>query len=192
MGLTLLTAPVAEPITLTDTKLHLREESAAQDALITSLIVAVRGDAEGFTRRAFLTQTWRLSIDGFPCSGIIRLPMPPLVSVTSIKYTDLAGAEQTLAANQYVVDVASLPGRIHRAYDITWPSTRPEANCVRVEFVCGFGDAAAVPEGIKAAMKLFIGHLYENREAINIGDIVNEIPMGYQALLWPHRVLEVV
>jgi uncharacterized phiE125 gp8 family phage protein len=193
VGLTLLTPPTTEPISVDEAKLHLREPYDAQDTLIQSLIIAVREHVEFFTRRALAKQSWRLSIDEFPCNGRIRLPMPPLSAVTSIKYTDLAGAEITLDPSQYVVDLASLPGKIDRAYNVAWPSTRCQPNAVRIEFDCGYSDApASIPEGLKAGMKLWLGHLYENREAVNIGNITSELPLGVKALLWPYRVLEAV
>lgn len=42
----------------------------------------------------------------------------------------------------------------------------------------------------KAAMLLIIGHLYENREAVNIGGAAIEVPLGVKSLLtfnrkWP-------
>lgn len=46
-----------------------------------------------------------------------------------------------------------------------------------------------VPEPIRAAMKLMIGHLYENRESVvqSMAPIV-QVPMAFESLLWPHRV----
>jgi uncharacterized phiE125 gp8 family phage protein len=192
VGLTLLTPPKTEPFTLDEAKEHLRADETAQDSTIESLITAAREYAEGFTRRALITQSWRLSIDSFPVDGRIRLPMPPLVAVNSVKYTDMAGAEATLDPSQYYVDKASLPGKIDRAYMVIWPLTRCIPNAVRIEFDCGFGDAIAVPEGIKAAMKLLIGSWYEQREAVNVGNIVTQIPMAVESLLWRWRALEAV
>lgn len=49
-----------------------------------------------------------------------------------------------------------------------------------------------LPASIKAAILLMIGHLYENREATNQGGgfgttLVNELPLGVQALLIPYQ-----
>lgn len=44
-----------------------------------------------------------------------------------------------------------------------------------------------IPASAKAAILLTLGHLYENREAVNVGNIVTEMPMGVQSLLWPYR-----
>lgn len=191
MGLTLLTPPTTEPLSIDEAKLHLREDSTSQDTLIQSLIIASRDFAERFTRRALAKQTWRLSIDEFPCNGVIRLPMPPLLAVSSVKYTDTSGAEVTLDPTKYVVDLASLPGKIDRAYLATWPITRRQPNAVRIEFDCGYSESpAAIPEGIKAAMKLLIGTWYENRESVNVGNIVTKIPHAVESLLWMYRVME--
>lgn len=190
MGLTLVTAPAAEPITLDEAKLHLRVTVAAQDALITSHIVAARQYVEQFTNRALIEQTWKLFLDEFPSSGVIYLPRSPLRSIVAATYVDTAGVTRTLAADQYVVDVACTPGRIYLAYEKSWPSARAVRDAVQVEFKAGFGTtAAAVPDGIKAAMKLIVGDLFENRERVITGTIVNVMPT-VDALLWPHRVVE--
>lgn len=41
--------------------------------------------------------------------------------------------------------------------------------------------------GIWAAMLLLIGHWYANREAVNVGNITSELPLGVDALLMQHR-----
>ena len=80
-GVTVVTAPTVEPISLAEAKQHLRFESTVEDALISALIVAARKHCETATRRAFVTQTLRLTRDTFPtwkeCYQF-RLPQPPL------------------------------------------------------------------------------------------------------------------
>lgn len=191
MALKLVTAPAVEPIALADAKTHLRVDATAEDTLITSLIVAARQHAENVTQRGLITQAWDLQLDAWPNGDEIRIPLPPLQSITSVKYYDTAGTEYTMTASDYIVDTKSEPGRIVLAYGKSWPSTtlRPAAG-VLVRFVAGYGAAAAnVPDAIIAALKLHIGHLHEHREAVNVGNIVNELPLAYDALLWPYRVL---
>ena len=178
MAAKLITAPAKEPITLTDLETHLRADLSNETATVAVMISSARDRAETITRRALITQTWELVLDLFPqSSGAIGLPFPPLQSVTSIKYIDPDGVEQTLNAADYIVDKDSEPARIVPAYGKTWPSTRYQINAVRVRFVCGYGDTATdVPMPIKQWMLLQIGSMYENREAINIGNTVNPIP----------------
>ncbi len=176
------TPPAVEPITLAEAKLHLRVDLDDDDDLITSLIVAARQVCEGRLRRALVTQVWDLTLCGFPECGPIRVPLPPLVSVGSVKYRDGAGVQQTLSGSVYVV-AAGTPGAIHLADGQSWPTTQEHPEAVTVRFTAGYGAAAAVPDCIKAAMKLLIGHWYENREAVNVGNITSEVPMAVTALL---------
>lgn len=188
MALRLQTAPAAEPLTLTEAKAHLRVEHTSEDTLITALIVAARTHAEAFTRRAFVTQTWDLFLDAFPDDAAtpIRIPLPSLVTVDSISYVDDAGATQVWGSSNYLVDNKSDPARVTPAYNVSWPATRDQVNAVTVRFTAGYGNAAAVPQAIKQAMLLIIGHLYEHREAVSDFQVY-EVPQAAEYLLWPHR-----
>lgn len=70
MALKLLTAPTAEPVTLADAKLHCRIDDTAQDAWLTVAIAAARRHAEMVTRRALVTQQWKVVLDQFPRPGM--------------------------------------------------------------------------------------------------------------------------
>jgi len=160
--------------------------ASVEDASITRLIQAARVYCEGFQNRAFITQSWYLWLDEWPF--YIRIPLPPLVSVESIKYYDTANTEYTMAAADYYVDAVSQPGEIHLAYGKSWPSvTLREKNGICVEFTAGYGAAAAVPATVCQAMLLLIGHLYENREVVSEKPLT-EVPMAVDSLLWLDRV----
>jgi uncharacterized phiE125 gp8 family phage protein len=186
MTLVLVTPPAAEPITDAEAKLHLRLETAADDVYVGGLIVAARRHVESVAWRALVTQTWELVLDEFPV-GVLRLAKGTIQSVESVKYRDVDGVEQTLAPAAYQVDTVSEHGRIAPAPGTSWPSTAPRLNAIRVRFVAGYGDAAAVPEDVKAAMKLLIGHLYEHRESEIVGTISSPLKFAVDALLAPHR-----
>ena len=47
-----------------------------------------------------------------------------------------------------------------------------------------------IPEGIRAYIKMMLGHWYEHREAITIGNSVNEIPLAAESLFQSYRILE--
>lgn len=171
MSLKVITPPASEPVTLAEAKLHLRVDGTTEDALISSLIVAARQGAEHLTDRALMTQTLELSLDGFP--SVIKLPRPPLVSVTSVKYVDQAGAEQTLVSTDYQLDAASEPARLMPAYGETWPTTRNQVNAVTIRYQAGY---TTVPDQIKSWMLLRIGMLYANRESVATGISVAQVP----------------
>lgn len=192
MALKLVTGPAAEPVSVSEAKSHLRVDLADDDTLIGNYITAARQWCEAFTRRALVTQTWDLTFDYWPTYEI-RLPLPPLQSVTSISYTDQDGSTSTFSSSNYFVDTTGEPGRIVLKSFATWPSVvLREAAGVTVRFVAGYGNAATVPQAIKSAMLLVVGTLYENREDVVAGQGVTlgRLPFGVDALLWPWRALD--
>lgn len=176
MSLKLILGPASEPITIAEAKVHLRVESdfTDDDTLITALIVAARQGAEHMTGRALIPQTLELALDEF--EEEISLLRPPLASVSSVKYVDADGVLQTLSTSDYILDDHSAPARVVPAYGTSWPSTRCQPNAVLIRYVAGYANAAAVPQEIKQWMLLRIGVMYENREEVNIGNIVTEMP----------------
>lgn len=195
MGLARTVEPATEPLTLAEAKLHLREDLDEQNTLITALIQAAREAAENFMNRALVTQTWQLTIDGdWPevlelgeCIDRIVLPRPPVASVSSVQYVDLSGNTQTLAADQYVLSKRDTgQWSIDPAYGVIWPDVRDKPATITVTFVCGTA-SGSVPAAIRAGMLLLIGHLYENREAVNVGNIVTALPLAVDYLWSPYR-----
>lgn len=161
------------------------------DPYLRSLITAARQHVEEFLRRSLITSTWRYTLDGFPCSDVLELPRANLLGVSAVEYIDPAGDTQTLSTDVYSVDTASLPGRICLKYVQVWPFVQVIRNAVTITFTAGYGPAASdVPQPIKAAMKLLIGHWHENREAVNVGQSVTTLPLAAESLLWQYRNLE--
>ena len=101
--------------------------------------------------------------------GRIDLPFPSLVSVESVTYTDTNGVLQTLPTDQYLVDNISEPGCITPAPNTYWPNTQNRVNAVKISYTSGYGNAAAVPAGVKAWILLRAAALYENREEVAVG-----------------------
>ncbi len=199
MGLKLVTPPEVEPVTLAEAKAHLRLETTADDAFVTSLIPAARELVEIFLRRALITQTWELTLDGFPWNrylvysvSAIDIPRPPLQSVEWIKYTDTAGQVQTMRPDQYVVDASSdQMGRVALAWTEFWPLTRYTINSVAIRFKAGYGDSPEdVPPGIRLAICRQVSDLYENREDVVIGQSVS-LTWLTELMLWRYRALGV-
>ena len=190
MSLKLITGPTLEPITLTETKDHLRVDSTDDDALISALITAVRQNIDGrdgWLGRALMPQTWDYALDTFPADAYLELPLAPVQSITSITYTDTDGAAQTFGSGNYALgaDLDWSP-RVNLGYDKSWPSTRTIPDAVTVRFVAGYANAASVPAPIKAALLMMIGHLYEHRESVADKDL-SEVPMAVHSLLMPYR-----
>jgi uncharacterized phiE125 gp8 family phage protein len=144
MALKVITPPAVEPITLAEAKLHCRVDGTDENTLISGLIQAAREHIENILlKRALVTQTLEYVISAFPC-GDILLPRPPLQSVTSIKYTNSAGAETTIAPADYIVNSDCSPGLVTPAYGKYWPSaTLRSSGGIRIRYVAGYGTSVA-------------------------------------------------
>lgn len=197
MGTALVTGPALEPVTLVEAKAHCRIDIEDDDGLLAGFLLSARQHAETYLRRSLITQTWDLFIDReWPtvrCGGsrvpLIEIPRPPLQSVTSVTYYDSDGTLQTLASNQYRVSTKRHEGIIEPAYGVTWPSVRDQADTIVVRFVAGYGSLAGdIPEAIRQGILLLVGHWYQNRETVNVGNISSELPFTTEALWFPHRV----
>lgn len=212
--------PASEPVTLAEAKAHMRVDDSVDDALIGSLISGARMQAEMICRRALITQSWKLILDAFPSPGAVSsasslygafgispgpltvvrndkstgyeiIPgVPTLQSVESIKYIDTNGTQQTLDSSAYKVDIATPAGRVVPAYGVSWPSTRSEINALEVSFISGYGDASAVPQGIRNWILIAVGTLYANREAVAILSRGKVEPLPFvDRLLDPYRIV---
>lgn len=198
MTLQLITAPTVDPVTTQEAWNHLRTGDSPADAtriarLITSATAHFDG-RDGWLGRQIVQATWEIAMDDFPDNSI-RVPLPPLQSITSIKYIDTDGVEQTLSASdmdhgwQLSEDLHWRP-LINLKRGKTWPSVRDdEPDAVKVRYVCGYqGDGASpedfranVPEPIKDAILLMVQQLYDQEDSPVIQRTINALAMPYRA-----------
>lgn len=191
MSLVLVTPPVDFPVSIHELKMHLNLENVDHDdALLARYLasaVAELDGPEGWFGRALLTQTWDFKLDEFP-GGAIEIPLPPLQSITSIKYFDSEGIEQTLASSVYqVVGVgSSSPGKVQPAINASWPSAQSIPEAVTVRFVAGYGAASDVPAPIRRLLMLSVGDAYAHRETMPPGITIEHIPTDLNRYrVWP-------
>ncbi len=168
MPLITITPPDAEPVSVDDVKLSARVDAETfDDQLALLLIPAIRSEAEHRLGRRLITQTVELVLDDFP-AGEIDLRLPSVQSVTSIKYMDTAGAEQTFANTNYSLDTAASPGRVLLDTDASWPATQDVPNAVRVRYVVGYGDDdASVPPNIRLWITAHVVQALDNPSGLN-------------------------
>lgn len=185
-----ITAPAAEPISLTEAKLQCRVDHSTDDALLGILIKAAREQAENELGRALITQTRELILDEFP-EEVCVLRGAPVQSLTSVKYLDTAGIEQTMDGADTLLDKDSSPGYLYPAYGTVWPATYAVPNAVRVRFACGYGAAgSSVPESIRHWMLIAIATWYAHRESIQAGQAISLPDRFWHRLLDPYRIYE--
>lgn len=183
-------APLTDPVTLAEAKAQCRVDHTDDDTMLALLISAATAHLDGYTGtlgRALVTQTWR---QDFPCfSAIMRIPLRPVASITSVTYYDADNAEQTLVNTVYGLFADGLGAYVSPLPDQTYPSTYGRRDAVSVTYVAGVADTA-VPTPIKQAILLMVGHWYANREAVSEGSM-SEVPMAVDALLRPYRAVGV-
>ena len=176
----LYSAPSIEPVSTADAKEHLRIYSGDfdDDNIVARNIRGIRKGVESELNRALITQTWDLYLDKWPHGDFIRLPFPPLQSISVFEYTDVDGT--TANFTDYTIDIVSEPGRAVLDYGYSWPSvTLATVNPIHIRFVAGYGDEASdVPEPIVDAILLRISWLFDGDEdALRASD----------NLLWQYR-----
>ena len=186
----LVTPPAAEPVSLADAKAFLKVDSTDDDNLITLLISSARRSAEEYAKRSFITQTWKLTMDGFDVheddppylvsSNTIDLPRGPVQSVSSLTTIDLANQSAVFPSASYTLDTAS--GRILLTQGYTSPSNLRADAAVEVLYVTGYGaSASSVPGPIRQAILLHVGSLYENRQCGELGEGAKALLDGFRA-----------
>jgi uncharacterized phiE125 gp8 family phage protein len=187
MPYTLVTAPTEFPVTIQDLKDQACIDGSDLDARLDGFIAAATTAIEKHLDRALITQTRKEYFPGWPCDAFVLMGVP-LVSVTHVKYYSTADVSATLASTSYDVDVCSEPGLIRLKYMQQWPTTtlRP-TNPIEIQYVCGYGSAASVPEPIKQAILMLAASWVRNREA----DASTEYRLldTYTAILSPFRVI---
>lgn len=155
--------------------------TSIEDDLISGFITAAREYGEDVTRRALATQTIEMVLDDFPCTEDIEIDMPPLQSITSVKYKDSAGTETTLAETTgYLVDIDQPVGRIVLPYGLSWPAFTPyPVNAVRIRCIVGY--TTDIPKILKNALMLHVGLMWKYRDAAIPDSDMNAVRRLYQS-----------
>ncbi len=213
MKLTVYAAPTAEPVSLVEARDQCSVDGSEHNATLTTLIQAGREYFETARGVTLVTTVYDLYLDSFPYVALpysypsvvgpwdavgqtyqrtnpdgtsteaIELPSPPVQSVTSVKYFDAANVLQTLSPTLYDADVKGLSPRICPSYNNAWPATYSKPNAVVVRYVAGYGTAADVPARIRVAIKSWVAHQFENREAVLTGTTVAPLPFSFESIL---------
>lgn len=167
---------------------HLNISATDDNAQLTGFIKAARLWVEKYCRRTLGTSTWVQRLDYFPTK--IKLLYPPLLTVTTVKYIDTNGDQQTLDSSVYDVDIYGVQGTIIQGYNQVWPAIRSFRNAVEVTFTAGYGaNREDLPMDITNAIKMIVGHWYEHREDVVMAGSPKHVPMGAKAMLSSYRVL---
>lgn len=159
MPTVVVTPPDPLPVTLEEAKVQCRVLGSDHDDRLTALLEAAIAHVEHWTGKALGTQTLRTFYDAF--STALQLPRGPVQSISSVKYYDEYGVEQTASSSLYVADMVSDPAWVVLASDQSWPATLSRANGVSIQYVAGF---AEVPADMKMAVLMLVEAWFDGRD----------------------------
>lgn len=157
----LTTAATFNPLEVDLIKLRpeLRIATTTDDPILAGCIRSAIAACENYTNNVLCQSTWTLYFDGFEAE--METPAP-LVSVTSIKYLDSSGVEQTLSTDYYKASTSHNPinGLITLKSGQSWPSTYDEADAVYIECVIGYANPNAIPPDVIDGLVAKVQELY--------------------------------
>lgn len=187
MTATLLTPPAIEPVTLSEAKSFVRIDHDDDDAVITSLIAAARAHIEAQTRRAMITQDWRIVRDAWPSDGRIKAGPAPTQSVVGARVFDADGNATDMDPSLFVIErergVLAAP-----AFALPPPGRTFVG--IEIDVVCGYGDDADdVPPQLRQAIRHLVAHWYDNRGVVAIGGSLSVMPLSVNAMINSFRVM---
>lgn len=163
-------------------KSHLRVDGDDEDDLIVALRDAAVDMVEQYANLRMGPVTGMVArFDGF--GERMRVGVGPLghFVVTGVSYVDSAGETIELGDGGWRVDVSG--GLVPPIPTLAWPG----ASDVTVTFSAGY-PAGQCPAALLAAARLFLGHLYINREAVITGTISSDLPLSFTALCDRYRM----
>lgn len=158
--------PVTLPVTLAETKQHLRVDHTDDDAMIQLYLDAAINHldgASGWLARALVEQTWAETFSSF--ARCLRLAVAPVAAIVSVIYLDADAVEQTVSPDEYSLSGAELVFDT----DYAFPTINAEPNSLTVTYEAG---EAIAPAAVRAAILLMVGDMYANREGKTDGGLI--------------------
>ncbi len=202
-----IAAPPIEPVTIHEVKLHLRLDNNDEDVLLAGLIQSARVRAEQYTRRAFINQTVRYTLDELPefhgsvtfertVWTAVELPRPPFRELLAVTLYDDADQAQPIETRQYRISPGGDDATRLMLRDVPFILAPRDHDVLEIDYTAGYGTRGIdVPDAIRAAIVMQVGALYEDREgaeqAAGAGPGEAPMPARCRQLLGPYRVVYV-
>lgn len=187
-GISTRTVAPSALISTADLKHHLRVDGSDDDSYIDGLLSATTDMLEGpngmLGGKAIGEQTWKFTTGRASGDSKIYLPITPVKSITSIKYYDADNVQQTATVAEFDFYSNEDQAYIKPKTGESWASMYDRADAVEVVYVCGY---VTTPDTLLHALKLLVGHFYENRESVVIGTITSELPMAVDVMVSLHK-----
>ena len=135
-----------------------------------------------------LNSVWECYFDDF--EDVLKLYPANVTEIVSVKYKDINGTQQTLSTADYQQDLVSRPARIIVNQNSVFPATDESTNNVVIQFRAGYSSFDTMPEMLKVAIYMIVGHWYENRQDVVVGRTISQMPLASEYILEKYRVKE--
>lgn len=168
MPISVITPPVAEPITVDQAKDWLKIDFDNDDEMIAMLISAAREKAEHYCNARFVTTTVKETFS--PSSIMVTTAVGPNVAGIVVG----SDGETLVLGTDYTVKTDDRQTLIH--------VLNRQEEALEVTYTAGYGTANDVPTAIKQAILLTVSDYYENRV-----DAVRSLPTASAHLLNAYR-----
>ena len=185
MGLKRIVEPasLAVDLTLAKKQVEIAESDSTHDAQITKEIKRATDFVERWTRRALITQQWRLTLDCL--DERIALPRPPAISVESVQYRDSNNTWQTHSSSDYTLLDESSPAELYFTNLPSSNSILPQS--YRINYTAGYGSSyTSIPAEYTGVIYELVAFWFLNRGdevgTFNTNKIPNQIKMALDVL----------
>lgn len=211
-----VTGPLFYPVSLEEVYRQCRvitegsPPTSDDDLLLTSLIASATDFVEKQIRRSLVRRTLCMTMPVFPFgrasskdSGIgtnateknrVGLLMPPVSSISAVRYYDSDNALQELSASNYFLSKGEVPSLVFiKSFSAPQVYERPDA--VQVEYIAGYDPIGSppddqadfaynIPKSIKQALMLQVELLYND----HMEKEASAIERARDSLLHPYMV----
>lgn len=168
-------------IDLDEAKEHLRILGTDQDSLVTDYLHSAIQWAETRTERNFASSVYQLRL--VPQDVTLELPIPDFKEITKIETktgsTVATIFEKDASGNlSDYVEVDDFPNPA----ELTISTDNISSDVDYLIITASFG-VTSLPDDIKSAIKLLLGHLYRNESEVVTGTIASQMPQGAETIL---------
>lgn len=173
---------MAEPVSLSTAKSHLRVFDASENTLIEAYVRAARQWVEDFTGHIISP---RVFVQQFSAWGdYIILYRRPVTAIGSIKYDGVDEDDDQIDFTTFEYSTGQFPLKIYPAS--SFPTLRTNGY-ITVTYTAGYATAAEIPDALIQAVLLLVGHFYTTRSAAGTEEW-NEVPLAVRSLCGFYRI----
>lgn len=177
-------AATGRALELSDAKRHLRLlHTQDDDTHIEDLILAAQEFIRLRTECTLIATEYQLTLDAWPCEETeLTLPYPPVTAV-EITYFDEAGDSQ-IFTDYTIRRSGNIESVLVLNPDASWPAVEVRSDAIAIVYTAGLGaNADQMPANVRHAMRLLVGHWYEQRDPVITGTISKSLEYSLESLL---------